>query len=137
MIPKIWSADPWESLSSFHELCRIKTTCIRILRCVTLLKIYLKKKKKNFIWLCQVLAACGSLVARPEFKLRSPVLGVWSLSHWITREVPWPYATSRYKVKFSRGYVILDYVIGLILTCSVFITATFQSINKSLKNLSV
>ena len=42
-----------------------------------------------FIWLLQVLvAARWDLVPWPEIKPRPPALGVQSLSHWTTREVP-------------------------------------------------
>ena len=39
----------------------------------------------NFIWPHH--AACGILVPWPGIKPMFPVLGVWSLNHWTTREV--------------------------------------------------
>jgi len=43
-----------------------------------------------FIYLTGLGLSCGiqDLVPRPGVKSRSPALGVWSLSHWTTREVP-------------------------------------------------
>ena len=40
---------------------------------------------------CRIFS-CGMwyLVPRPGIESRPPVLGTWSLSHWITREVPSP-----------------------------------------------
>ena len=57
-----------------------------------------------FIWLCQVLlAACGifscgtqDLVLWPGIKPLPPALGVWSLSHGTTKEVP----LLTYKISF-------------------------------------
>ena len=39
-----------------------------------------------FFWLCYV--ACRILVLRPRIKPTPPVVEVWSLNHWIGREVP-------------------------------------------------
>ena len=38
-----------------------------------------------------LVAACmRDLVPQPGIEPRPPVLGAWSLTHWTTREVPWP-----------------------------------------------
>ena len=55
-----------------------------------------KKIINLFIWLCRVsAAACGifscglwDLVPQPGIELGPPASGVWSPSHWTTREVP-------------------------------------------------
>ena len=40
-----------------------------------------------FFWLPHV--ACGILVSRPGIEPGPPVVEVWGLNHWTTREVPW------------------------------------------------
>ena len=62
---------------------------------VCLWQHYFIKKKKKIFRLCWVLvAACGifscsmqDLIPWPGIKPRAPALGVWSLSHWTTKEV--------------------------------------------------
>ena len=45
------------------------------------------------IYLSVLCLSCGmcDLISWPGMELCSPALGVWSLSHWITKEVPTKY----------------------------------------------
>ena len=47
-----------------------------------------KKKKNFFFFFWPRCVACGILVPRPGIEPVPPPLGVWSLNHWTTREVP-------------------------------------------------
>ena len=46
------------------------------------------KKKKNYFIFRLHYSACGILVPQPGIKPMPPILGVQSLNHWTTREVP-------------------------------------------------
>ena len=42
----------------------------------------------SFFFFSNFLATCGILVPQPGIKPMPPEVGVWSLNHWTTREVP-------------------------------------------------
>ena len=61
----------------------------------------LKKKKKKFIWLCQVLQhAVSSSPTRPL------ALGAWTLNHWPTGEDPQHICVSNFTGTEAVSYLI-------------------------------
>ena len=65
-------------------------------------------KKYIFIWLHWVLvAACGDIVPWPRIKPGPPALGMCSLNHWTTREVPrdhfWLVDAPALRIMYANG----------------------------------
>ena len=66
----------------FHENCS-NSTCSRGFQTFCFRTLL---RSLFFFW--PRCAACGILVPRSGIGPRTPALGVWSLNHWTTREVP-------------------------------------------------
>ena len=45
------------------------------------------KKNIGLLFFCLCPRACGSLVPGPQIEPSPPAVEVWSLNHWITREI--------------------------------------------------
>ena len=74
-------------------MCPFSVTCVFFLLQIPLpgvFWLFWVLKKYAFICLSALGLSCGmwELVPQPGIKPGPPALGVWSLSHWTTREVP-------------------------------------------------
>ena len=76
-------------------MCLFSMTCLFFFypkyHCLVFFWLFWVKKKNDvFIYLSALGLSCGmwDLIPQPGIKPGPPALGVWSLSHWTTREVP-------------------------------------------------